>query len=323
MPGFLYIVSVMSAGLLSVLLLALRTEKLRSRAVDDALAKLPGILPGRRIYAGRRAMAIDDRNQVLCVIQAETQTVRLNVVPFGDIQSSELWVDGKLVSRVERGSPFESIGRRSRRAHEAGEIRLRIEARDRHAPEHELTIPDFRLAKYWQSQLRAMIAATETTRELADGTALRRTQVAAGADRRATIQPGIARKPRESQAPDRPAQQVGNRNAADGPEAQRGGSPDTNERRTADGRRSPTIVSPQLRAALRRYLNSAMPSNGRLVVSERKLRDACAPKLALIRFHDQMNRLRRAKALDDYRLSYSRKDESWRITRADERRAAA
>ena len=321
MPGYLYIVSVMSAGLLSVLLLALRTEKLRAKAVDDALAKLPGILPGRRVYAGRRAMAVDDRNQVLCVIRAETQTVRLNVVPFGDLQASELWVDGKLVSRVERGSPFESIGRRSRRVHEAGEIRLRIEARDRHAPEHELTIPDLRLAKYWQSQLRAMISATETTRELADGTALRRTQAAAGADRRATIQPGIARKPRETEAPVRTAPQVGNRDNHNR-SAPLAGKQDSNEPRTSGGR-LPAIVSPQLRAALRRYLSSAMPGNGRLVVSERKLRDACAPKLALIRFHDQMNRLRRAKALQDYRLSYSRKDETWRISRADERRAAA
>lgn len=292
MPGYLYIVSVMSAGLLSVLLLALRTEKIRTKAVDEALAKLPGIRTERRLSAGRRGLAVDDRRQILCVICAETQTVRLNVVPFADVLASELWLDGRMVSRVERGSSAESVGRQARKAEQAGEIRLRIETRDRHAPVHELTIADLRLAKYWQSQLRAMIAASQNTLEMAAGTVRRRTVATAGADRRATVQPGIARRPQQTAAP-------------------------------AARASSAELVSPQLRAALRRYLSQAMPSDGRLVVSERKLRDACAPRLALIHFHDQMNQLRRARALRDYRLSYSRKTESWRISRADERRAAA
>lgn len=315
MPGYLYIVSVMSAGLLSVLLLALRTEKSRCQAVDDALAKLPGISARRRVSVGRRGLAVDDRNQVLCVIRAETQTVRLNVVPFCDVQASELRVDGKSVSRVERGSPLESVGRPAGTAPVAEDIRLRIETRDRHAPVHELVFPELRAAKYWQAQLRAMIAATETTRELAAGTARRRTAVAEGTDRRATVQPGLAR----TAGPGASAQ-------ASGASGSSRSAPVVQQSRSSTdaGRKPPQdIVSPQLRAALRRYLSQAMAEDGRLVISERKLRDACAPALALIRFHEQMNRLRKAKALADYRLSYSRKGESWRITRADERRAAA
>ena len=318
MPGYLYIVSVMSAGLLSVLLLALRTEKTRCQAVNDALAKLPGINARRRVSAGRRALAVDDRNQVLCVICAETQTVRLNVVPFCDMQASELRVNGKSVSRVERGSPFESVGRPAGAAPVAEDIRLRIETRDRHAPVHELVFPDLRLAKYWQAQLRAMIAATETTRELAAGTVPRRTAVAEGTDRRATVQPGLARKS-QSRLEAAPAS-IASGSGRSAP-IHRQASSSTES--TDAGRKPPEIVSPQLRAALRRYLSQGMPEDGRLVISERKLRDACAPQLALIRFHEQMNRLRKAKALADYRLSYSRKGETWRITRGDERRAAA
>lgn len=312
MPGYLYIVSVMSAGLLSVLLLAFRTESYRYRAVDEALAKLPGILPQRRLSAGRRGLAVDDRNQVLCVIRAETQTVRLNVVPFQDVQASELRVDGKTVSRVERGSPLEARGRRQTQARESGEIRLRIETRDGHAPVHELLISDLRIAKYWQSQLRAMIAVTETLDAMASGSVVGRTAPAQGADRRATVQPGIARKPQTVAAPQ------------ERPQAERP-APKRAEQASAGGSRASTgdLVSPQLRAALRRYLSNTMPSEGRLVISERKLRDACAPKQALIHFHDQMNRLRRTRGLGDYRLSYSRKTESWRISRADDRRAAA
>lgn len=291
MPGVLYIVSVMSAGLLSVLMLALRAEKTRCKAVDTALAKLAGIRAERRLSAGRRALAVDDRNQVLCLICAETQTVRLNVVPFADLLASELWLDGQPVSRVERGSSGEAVGRRSRQAGQPGDIRLRIETRDRDAPVHELHIADLRLAKYWQSQLRVMIAASQNLKDLAAGTARRRTVAAESGDRRATVQPGIAGKPQAVRA--------------------------------ADRTQSSDIPSPQLRAALRRFLAQSLPENGRLVISERKLRDACAPELALIRFHEQMNRLRRAKALRDFRLSYTRKTESWRISRADERRAAA
>lgn len=311
MPGFLYIASVMSAGLLSVLLLALRTEKSRSKVVQEALAKLPGISPDRRLSAGRRGLAVDDRHQALCVICAETQTVRLNVVPFADVLASELWVDGRLVSRVERGSAVESMGRVKAAAQSTGEVRLRIETRDRHAPVHDLPIPDLRIAKYWQSQLRAMIAASESMDALNTGTLVRRTAAAQGVERRATVQPGLARKTPGVQTP--PAERT---------------LPVTTAAATAKPIRKPAgevqePVSPQLRAALRRYLSGNMPSDGRMVISERKLRDACAPRQALIHFHDQMNRLRRAKALADYRLSYSRKNETWRITRADERRAAA
>lgn len=308
MPGYLYIVTVMSAGLLSVLWLALRTEKDRSRAVDDALGKLPGIHPERRLTAGRRGLAVDDRQQALCVICAETQTVRLYVVPFADLGASELWVDGKPVSRVERGSPFESVTRQTPQAQAAAEIRLRLEVRDRRAPVHELVLPDLRLAKYWQSQLRAMIAATESVQDLQAVARRPVSAASAGAERRAAMQPGPARKPDGAASLARVAASAGqngdNRFAA----AQSG---------------SGEVVSPQLRAALRRYLSSALRGTDKIVISERKLRDACAPALPLIRFHEQMNRLRRAKALGDYRLSYRRKSETWRISRSDERRAAA
>ncbi len=327
MPGYLYIVSVMSAGLLSVLLLALRTEATRCRAVEDALAKLPGIRPERRLPAGRRALAVDDRNQALCVICAETQTVRLHVVPFADLCASELWVDGKSVSRVERGSSFEAVGRGRPRAEPTGEVRLRIEARDHHAPAHELTIADLRLAKYWHSQLRAMIAATEPVERIVGATAPRRVHApaSAGGERRASLPPGVAQKARQSQsradsAPvSAPVPRPGPEQVPATVSQGAGGRSQSASR----DRKSESLESPQLRAALRRYLSNALQDQDRLVISERKLRDACAPKLALIRFHEQMNRLRRAKALVDYRLSYSRKTESWRISRAEDRRAAA
>ncbi len=332
MPGYLYIVSVMSAGLLSVLLLALRTEATRCRAVEDALAKLPGIRPERRLPAGRRALAIDDRHQALCVICAETQTVRLHVVPFADLCASELLVDGRSVSRVERGSAAESVGRSRPRTESTGEVRLRIEVRDHHAPVHELTIADMRLAKYWHSQLRAMIAATEPVERIVGATAPRRVQspVSAGGERRASLPPGIASKARQSQPQSQPradAAPVSAPAPRSGPEqAPAAVSRSGGERRSQSasrGRNSEPLASPQLRAALRRYLSNALQDQDRLVISERKLRDACAPKLALIRFHEQMNGLRRAKALVDYRLSYSRKTESWRISRAEDRSAAA
>ncbi len=328
MPGYLYIVSVMSAGLLSVLLLALRTEAARCRAVEDALAKLPGIRPERRLPAGRRALAIDDRHQALCVICAETQTVRLHVVPFADLCVSELLVDGRSVSRVERGSAFESLGRSRLRTEATGEVRLRIEVRDRHAPVHELTIADMRLAKYWHSQLRAMIAATEPVERIVGAAAPRRVQapVSADGERRASLPPGVAPKARQSQLPAGSAP-VSAPATRSGPErAPAAVSRSAGERgpQSASRERNPdSLASPQLRAALRRYLSNALQDQDRLVISERKLRDACAPKLALIRFHEQMNRLRRAKALVDYRLSYSRKTESWRISRAEDRSAAA
>lgn len=331
MPGYLYIVSVMSAGLLSVLLLALRTEKTRCKAVDDALAKLPGIRPERRLSAGRRALAIDDRSRALCVICAETQTVRLHVVPFADLRASELWVDGKPVSRVERGSLFESVMRRRQQTDATGDVRLRIEVRDHHAPVHELTVADVRLAKYWHSQLRAMIAATEPVERIVAAAAPQRPAAApgAGVDRRAAVQPGVAHKSRGAgrvaesagayaQAGDRarPVADTARQRCDDAQQPARGSQ-------NANAEDANSVLSPQLRAALRRYLSNTLQDEDRMVISERKLRDACAPKLSLIRFHDQMNRLRRAKALTDYRLSYSRKTETWRISRAEDRRAAA
>lgn len=264
MPGYLYVFGVMTAGLLSVLLLALRTETGRCRAVEEALAKLPGLRGEDRLFAGRRGLAVDRRHRALCLICAETETVRLHVVRFADLLACELLVDGRVIARADcRGdaltAPPPATGA-------GAAVRLRLRVADHYAPRHELELDDLATALRWQAELGLLVRRAGAAADRAPG----------------PQQPNPAPEPQAAAEP----------------------------------------VAPNLRAALRRYLHRELAGSDRLVIAERRLRDSCAPELPLIRFHDEMNRLRRAKALDGYCLSYSRKSETWRISRREARKAA-
>jgi len=264
MPGYLYVFGLMTAGLLSVLLLALRTEKTCCRAVEEALAKIPGLNAGDRLFAGRRGLAVDRRHRALCLICAETETVRLHVVPFTDLLACELMVGGQVIARADcRGGSLPAPGPEVA----GGEgVRLRLHVADHYAPRHELHLEELSEGLRWQAELGLLLRRAARERSAAPPS----TPAPAAAPRR-----GAA----DSQAPD-------------------------------------------LKSALRRYLARELGSQERLVIAERRLRDCCAAGVPLIRFHEQMNRLRRSKALGDYCLSYSRKGEVWRISRRESRKAA-
>lgn len=252
MPGYLYVFGVMTAGLLSVLLLALRAEKGRCRAVEEALAKLPGLRGEDRLFAGRRGLALDRRHGALCLICAETDTVRLHVVPFPDLLACELVADGRVIARADRRGPSVTPPAGGTAAQE---LRLRLHVGDHYAPRHELLLDALPAALDWH---RALARVIET--------------------------PAPVRLPAPAQ---------------------------------------PAPSAPALRTALRRQLQEALGGREYVVIPERRLRDCCAADMPLIRFHRLMNRLRREKALESYCLSYSRKGESWRISRRAGRRAAA
>lgn len=70
-----------------------------------------------------------------------------------------------------------------------------------------------------------------------------------------------------------------------------------------------------LRDRLEGLLDEWLEDQTFVIIGERKLRDRLELDISIASFHKLMNSLRQAKALDNYALSFTRKTESWRLSR--------
>ncbi len=264
--GYGYVIGVVSAGLLAVLLLALLTEQVRRRTLEQALARVPGFRPSRSLCIPGAAIAVDDRTRVLCIGALDNRALQIEVVPFEQVLASEITRNGDLVTRAARPhagrpaaappEPGVSLGR----APGAERIALRFAIDGRPARARELHMPGMREAVRWHVMLKRILES-------------------AGQQQRDVAAPA----PRPAPAPQPPK-----------------GEPDPEQ---------------AVRRALNAFLEGRLRHEPEIVLPERTLRDECGVDLPIIRFHRYMNRIKRHRRLRDMALSYSRRDETWRIRR--------
>lgn len=264
--GYGYVIGVVSAGLLAVLLLALLTEQVRRRTLEQALAKVPGFRPSRSLCIPRAVIAVDDRSRILCVGALGSRALQVDVVPFDRVLGSEITRNGVRVTRAARlhadraaaVSPGSDV--RPAPAPGAEQIALRFAVDGRPARVRELPMPGMREAVRWHMMLKGILESVAQ-------------------DQRRAGEPA----PRPAPAPQRP-----------------------------QGEADPEQA---VRQALDALLEARLRHEQQIVVPERALRDECGVDLPIIRFHEYMNRIKRHRRLHNMALSYSRRDETWRIRR--------
>lgn len=298
--GYVYVMSVMSAGLLSVLLLALSTEKTRRAAVRQALHNFPGFESEHVLFENGSGIALDSRRRVACMIVSHGMDLRLTLVSFDDISGCELVRRGQRV--VCAGTvPPSAPGGTAARADDAGRVVVYTGAAGTGghafaAAEPEEALRWFRLMKRLiEYGARSAVKAAPKAAALAIPKTVpaghRRGADTGRSERRAAAKPvsQALESARPVAPPERPA------SANEGADAD-----DAAER-----------IRTQVEAVIRSHLESA----SRLVIHERRLRDAAGIELALVHFHRHMNRFKREKAFPQATLSYSRQDETWTIRR--------
>ncbi|MEJ2343963.1 MAG: hypothetical protein P8076_07050 [Gammaproteobacteria bacterium] len=306
--GYVYVMSVMSAGLLSVLLLALSTEKARRAAVRQALHNFPGFESEHILFENGSGIALDRRRRVACMIASHGMDLRLTLVPFNDISGCELVRRGQRV--VYAGTvPPATLADAGAPADDAGRVVVYTGAGGHGfaASEPEEALRWFRLVKRLieRGAGSALHAAPKKAAPAipksgtAASTAGRRGADTARSERRAAVEPA-PRAPQPARPVAAPARL---------PSVGEG----TDDHEAADRIRT------RVEAVIRRHLESAP----RVVISERRLRDEAGVELALLHFHRHMNRFKREKAFVQATLSYSRKDETWTIRRRQSAAAAA
>jgi hypothetical protein len=290
--GYVYVMSVMSAGLLSVLLLALSTEKTRRAAVRQALHNFPGFESEHVLFENGSGIALDSRRRVACMITSHGIDLRLILVPFDDITGCELVRRGQRVvyaGMVPPSAPADAAAQ----ADDAGRVVVYSGAAGTAghafgAAEPEEALRWFRLMKRLiEHGAKAAVSAVSEP----SSAAVRRGADATRSDRHAAAKPAPEgpEPVRPKAAPTRPAP--------------------VNE--GADAHEAAERIRIRVEGVIRRCLESAP----RVVISERRLRDEAGVALALVHFHRDMNRFKREKAFPQATLSYSRKDETWTIRR--------
>jgi hypothetical protein len=266
---YVYIGSVVAAGFLSVLLLALGGELRRQREVHSALNYFPGFSAAEVVFAGGSGLALDEGARAACLISSLGGQLKLTLVSFTDVVASEIISNGRRLLTAGRAAAAapSSTG--------TEQVVFRIMARNGAAVDHAVVMPSMREAVHWHSLMK---------RIMDHGAAAGRVSTAAVVARPAPAAP---------------------------PAVKAGAVPS----RAPQAKAQPVPDDERVRGALTDFAREALSDSIRAIVTERDLRDACGVGLAIPAFHAAMNRLRRAKAIPGVAMSYSRQDESWRLSR--------
>lgn len=250
-----YIVSVVSTGLLAVLLLAVATEQARTREARNAVRKFMGGAVGHLHVAGGVGLATDRQQRGLCLVRADPGSVHVRIVPYDRVLGLEVLCGGQVVARTGRDDGFTPL---VPAASSGARCCLRLVLDDGERRSHMVPMPNVDEAVRWHGAIKSILAR----------------QSAGRADR---------------------------------------GKPDS---RVGKGRRQPSNAAlEQLRSALAPFVARQLGANPSFIIKERALRDELGVQLPLIHFHEFMNRLKRERYFDAARVSYSRKDGSWRFSR--------
>jgi len=265
---YVYIGSVVAAGFLSVLLLALGGELRRQREVRSALNYFPGFSAAEVVFAGGSGLALDEGARAACLISSLGGQLKLTLVSFTDVMASEI---------ISNGRRLLAAGRAAAAPTDTGaeQVVFRMVARSGAAVDHAVVMPSMREAVHWHSLMKRIMDRGGAAGRVSTAAAVSRPEPAAPPAVKAAVVPCRAPQAKGQPVPD----------------------------------------DDRLRRALTDYAREALTGSARVIVAERDLRDACGVGLAIPVFHAAMNRLRRAKAVADVALSYSRQDESWRLSR--------
>jgi len=266
---YVYIGSVVAAGFLSVLLLALGGELRRQREVRSALNYFPGFSAAEVVFAGGSGLALDEGARAACLISSLGGQLKLTLVSFTDVMAAEIISNGRRLLAAGRAAAAASTDTG------AEQVVFRMVARNGGAVDHAVVMPSMREAVHWHSLMK---------RIMDPGDAAGRVPTAAAVSRPAPAEPPTVKA---AAAPCRAPQ----------------------------AKAQPIPDDEQVRRALTDYARDALSDSARAIVAERDLRDACGMGLAIPAFHAVMNRLRCAKAVPGVAMSYSRQDESWRLSR--------
>lgn len=148
--GYVYVMSVMSAGMLGVLLLALNTEQARRAALRNALQRFPGFDSSSLVFEQGSGLALDHRQQLVCLISCHGADVRLSLVSFKDVVGCEVSRDGRRVVHAFRA------GAEVHLPAVAG-VELRVFTRDRRIPAHRVSVAGCSEALRWFYQMKVLL----------------------------------------------------------------------------------------------------------------------------------------------------------------------
>ncbi len=148
--GYVYVMSVMSAGMLGVLLLALTTEQARRAALRNALQRFPGFDSSSLVFEQGSGLALDHRQQLICLISCHGADVRLSLVSFKDVVGCEVSRDGRRVVHAFRA------GAEAQTPAAAG-VELRVFTCDRRIPMHRVSVASCSDALRWFYQMKVLL----------------------------------------------------------------------------------------------------------------------------------------------------------------------
>lgn len=290
--GYTYAVSLVSVGILAVLMLALLTERERKQLLQQAIARIPGFRANRAVSTPGAVLAVDDAARILCIASVDNAVTRVDALRFDQVLECEILRNGQRVTRaVGRACAGPTRGARpstprvgdtirtpvqSASSGDGERIMLRVVLDHSSAPVHVLHMRNMREAVRWHVVVKQIM------------------------------------EPAGAAAPRQPADNARSRapaTAASRPDAPRvSGTP-------AGGDQGPVEEDMEriVRESLSAVLAQELRESDRIVIPEHRLRDRCGVELPVIRFHDCMNRIRRNKALAHVAMTYSRRDETWRI----------
>lgn len=154
--GYLYVMGIMSAGVLGVLLLALSTEQARQRVLRQALNNFPGFTSDGLLFEGGMGLAIDRPRRMLCTIAATGGDIRLTLVPFGDILGCALLRDGR---RVVHCQTDPGVGA-DRDSSNASGLELYVYTRAPQTARHRVVVPTMPEALRWFYAIKVLVGAT-------------------------------------------------------------------------------------------------------------------------------------------------------------------
>lgn len=296
MTGLVYIGTILLAALFAATVLAFESRHIQHAALLRDLGRLAGFRVERKIQSCGKGIAVDNGSGQVCLISTEGGKRQLRLLRFADVLMAEVLRDGASALRAVRSDIAAAAVPPCRTsAAQARGAAFRLVARSNRLLDHVVVMPSMHEAVRWHQLFKSAIHRST-----------------AAAPRAAAVPPAavtasVVRADTKTSVRDLPA-------------AEPSPAPNVSRRSEPSERRSTPLSDAKAQCEglvplLAALLEQRIAGQPRLVIPERVLRDEAGVDMPIIQFHQCLNQLKRNKAFPSLTLSYSRQDETWKISR--------